>query len=44
MVGRNVTVQSLQRTVWSFLEKLKVKLPYDPAVPLVGIHLEEIII
>ena len=44
MVGRNVTVQSLRRTVRSFLKKLKVKLPYDPTVPLMGIHLEEIII
>ena len=24
-----------------FLKKLKIKLPYDPAIPLVGIYLEE---
>ena len=23
------------------LEKLKIELPYDPAIPLLGIHLEE---
>ena len=44
-VGGNVTVQSLWITVWSFLKKkLKVKLPYDPAIPLLGILLEKIII
>ena len=34
-------VQPLQRTVWSFLKKLEIELPYDPAVPLLGIHTEE---
>jgi len=32
-------VQPLWRTWWSFLKKLKTKLPYDPAVPLLGIYL-----
>ena len=27
-----------------FLKKLKVELPYDPAIPLLGIHLEKTII
>ena len=27
-----------------FLKKLKIKLPYDPAIPLVGIYLEKNII
>ena len=31
-------------TVWRFLKKLKVELPYDPAISLLGIHLETIII
>ena len=34
-------VQSQWRTVWRFLKKLKIKLPYDPATPLLGIHTEE---
>ena len=34
-------VQPLQRTVWRFLKKLKIELPYDPAIPLLGIHTEE---
>ena len=34
----------LWRTVWGFLKKLKIELPYDPAVPLLGIYPEETII
>ena len=26
------------RTVWSFLKKLKMELPYDPGIPLIGIY------
>ena len=37
-------VQPLWRTVRSFLKKLKIELPYDPAVPLLGIYLEKTII
>ena len=34
-------VQPLWRTVWRFLEKLKTELPYDPAIPLLGIYPEK---
>ena len=34
-------VQPLWRTVWRFLKKLELKLPYDPAIPLLGIHTKE---
>ena len=34
-------VQPLCRTVWRFLKKLELELPYDPAIPLLGIHTEE---
>ena len=37
-------MQPLRRTVWRFLEKLKIELPYDPAIPLLGIHPEKTII
>ena len=37
-------VRPLWRTVWSFLKKLKIELPYDPAIPLLGIYLEKTII
>ena len=34
-------VQPLWRTVWRFLKKLEIELPYDPAIPLLGIHNKE---
>ena len=36
--------QPLWRTVWKFLKKLKIVLPYDPAIPLLGIYPEKTII
>ena len=36
-------VQPLWKTVWRFLQKLKIKLPNDPVVSLLGIHLEKTI-
>ena len=30
-----------RRTVWRFLKKLEIELPYDAAIPLLGIHTEE---
>ena len=37
-------IQTLWRTVWSFLKKLKIELPYDPAILLLGIYPEKTII
>ena len=34
-------VQPLWRTVWRFSKKLRIVLPYDPAIPLLGIYLEK---
>ena len=34
-------VQPLWRTVWIFLKKLEIELPYDPAIPLLGIYTKE---
>ena len=34
-------VQPLWRTVWKFLKKLEIELPYDPTIPQLGIHSEE---
>ena len=34
-------VQPLWRTLWRFLKKLHIELPYDLAIPLLGIYLEE---
>ena len=33
-------IQLLWIIVWRFLKKLGIKLPYDPAVPLLGIYAE----
>ena len=37
-------VQPLWRTVWRFLKKLKIELPYDPRIPLLGIYPDKTII
>ena len=34
-------IQPLWRTLWRFLKKLGIKLPYDPAIPLLGIYSEK---
>ena len=34
-------VQPLLRTMQRFLKKLGIELPYNPAVPIIGIHTEE---
>ena len=37
-------IRPLWRTVWSFLKKLKIELPYVPTIPLLGIYPEKTII
>ena len=37
-------IQPLWRTVWRFLKKLKIELPYDPAIALRSIFLKKTII
>ena len=37
-------VQPLWKTVWRFLTKLKIELPYDPAIPLLRINPEKTLI
>ena len=37
-------VQLLWRTVWRFLKNLKKELPYDPAIPLLGIDPDKTLI
>ena len=37
-------VQPLWRTVWRFLKTLKIELPYDPEIPLLGIYPDKTII
>ena len=35
-------VQSLCKTVCSYLKKIKIELPYDPAIPLLGVYLKTV--
>ena len=37
-----ILVQLLQKTLWRFLKKkLKMEVPHDPAIPLLGIYPKE---
>ena len=42
--NNSISLLLWQRTVWRFLKKLKIKLPYDPAIPLLGIYPEKTLI
>ena len=35
-------MQSLWKAVWQFIKKLKTELPYDSAIPLLGIDPKEL--
>ena len=35
-------VQMLWKTVWTFLKKLKIELPYDPAISLLSLYPREV--
>ena len=37
-------MQPLWKTVWRLLRKLKIELPYDPAIPLLGIYPDKTLI
>ena len=37
-------IQPLWSTVWRFLKKLKIEIPYDTANPLLGIYPEKTIV
>ena len=39
--GECTLVQSLWKTVWRVLKKLKIELSDDPAIPILGMHLEK---
>ena len=34
-------VQPLWKTGWRYLRKLNIELPYDPAIPLLGMYLDK---
>ena len=31
----------MPKPLWRFLKKLKIELPYDPGIPLLGLHPEK---
>ena len=35
-------VWPLWKTIWQFLKKLNTELPYDPAIPLIGVYPKEL--
>ena len=35
---RLLITQPLWKTVWNFLKKLKIELPFDPAIPVLGLY------
>ena len=37
-------IQTLWKTVWRFLKKLKIELPYDPTIPLLDVYPEKTLI
>ena len=40
-VGGNANWYSYNGELWRVLQKLEIELPYDPAIPVLGIHPEE---
>ena len=40
LVGMQTSTATM-RGMWRFLKKLEIELPYNPAIPLLGIHTEE---
>ena len=42
LISKTFTIKRMG--VWRFLKKLKIELPYDPAIPLLGIYPEKTII
>ena len=42
IIGFNINWYShYWRTIWRFLKKLKIELPYDPPIPLLGMNLKK---
>ena len=42
LVGMQTSTAAMENiVVWRFLKKLEIELPYDPAIPLLGIHTKE---
>ena len=42
--GECKLIQPVWRTAWRFLKKIKIELPYNPVIPLLGIYPEKTVI
>ena len=40
-VGECELVKPLWKTVWRFLKEIKIDLPYEPAIVMLGIYLKD---
>ena len=38
LVGMQTSIATMENSFLGFLKKLEIELPYDPAIPLLGIH------
>ena len=43
-IGGNINWYNHYGTEWRFLKKLKIELPYDLAIPFLGIYLDKTVI
>ena len=41
LVGMQTSTATMKNNVWRLLKKLDIELPYDPAIPLLGMHTKE---
>ena len=41
LVGMQTSTVTMENNGWRFLKKLDIELPYDPAIPLLGMHTAE---
>ena len=41
LVGMQTSTATMENSVEISFKKLKIELPYDPAIPLLGMHTEE---
>ena len=41
LVGMQTGAATVENTIWNFLRKLKMELPFDPAIPLLGLYAKD---
>ena len=44
MVEVYIDIGTMENSIWRVLRKLRIKLPHEPAIPVLGIHSEKTII